>query len=184
MLEAKGFAAVDAFSAPWSMKMLEIDAVGMFDTAAEEMGKLFITTELGGGGTSRAETVRIARRGVLNVLRHARILPLVRSRKTPTQWLDMPSGDCFSFAEDDGMIETMIDLGEPAEDGQVLARIHAIGRTGAAPQGDQGENVRPAGRRYSPDWSRPVTASRSSRSRSGDSKPRPWLLCAAAVRNL
>ena len=53
-LEAKGFAAVEAFSAPWSMKMLEIDAVGMFDTAAEEMGKVFVTTELGGGGTSRA----------------------------------------------------------------------------------------------------------------------------------
>ena len=51
---------------PWSMKMIEIDAVGMYDTAAEEMGKLFVTTELGGGGTSRAETVRIARRGAMN----------------------------------------------------------------------------------------------------------------------
>ncbi|UVK41345.1 N(2)-acetyl-L-2,4-diaminobutanoate deacetylase DoeB [Mesorhizobium sp. AR10] len=132
-LEAKGFAAVEAFSAPWSMKMLEIDAVGMFDTAAEDMGKLFITTELGGGGTSRAETVRIARRGVLNVLRHAGIVSGA-VEKRPTQWLDMPSGDCFCFAEDDGMIETMIDLGEPVEKGQVLARIHSIGRTGVAPQ--------------------------------------------------
>ncbi|RUV76579.1 MAG: N-alpha-acetyl diaminobutyric acid deacetylase DoeB [Mesorhizobium sp.] len=133
VLEAKGFAAVEAFSAPWSMKMLEIDAVGMFDTAAEEMGKLFITTELGGGGTSRAETVRIARRGVLNVLRHGGIVAGAVEMQ-PTRWLDMPSGDCFSFAEDDGMIETMIDLSEPVEEGQVLARIHSIGRTGAAPQ--------------------------------------------------
>jgi N-alpha-acetyl-L-2,4-diaminobutyrate deacetylase len=132
-LEAKGFAAVEAFSAPWSMKMLEIDAVGMFDTAAEEMGKLFITTELGGGGTSRAETVRIARRGVLNVLRHAGIAAGA-VEKSSTQWLNMPSGDCFSFAEDDGMIETMIDLGEPVAKHQVLARIHSIGRTGVAPQ--------------------------------------------------
>lgn len=132
-LEAQGFAAVEAFSAPWSMKMLEIDAVGMFDTAAEDMGKLFITTELGGGGTSRAQTVRIARRGVLNVLRHAGIVAGA-VEKAPTQWLDMPSGDCFSFAEDDGMIETMVDLGEPVEQGQVLARIHAVGRTGDAPR--------------------------------------------------
>ncbi|MFB9984117.1 N(2)-acetyl-L-2,4-diaminobutanoate deacetylase DoeB [Mesorhizobium kowhaii] len=132
-LEAQGFAAVEAFSAPWSMKMLEIDAVGMFDTAAEEMGKLFITTELGGGGTSRAHTVRIARRGVLNVLRHAGIVDGAVER-APTQWLDMPSGDCFSFAEDDGMIETMVDLGEPVEEGAVLARIHSVGRTGIAPQ--------------------------------------------------
>ncbi|TIT15167.1 MAG: N-alpha-acetyl diaminobutyric acid deacetylase DoeB, partial [Mesorhizobium sp.] len=113
-LEAKGFDAVEAFSAPWSMKMLEIDAVGMFDTAAEEMGKLFITTELGGGGTSRAETVRIARRGVRNVLKHAGIVAgAVELAKTC--WLDMPSGDSFAFAEDDGMIETMVDLGEPVE---------------------------------------------------------------------
>ena len=132
-LEAQGFAAVDAFSAPWSMKMLEIDAVGMFDTAAEEMGKLFITTELGGGGTSRAETVRIARRGVLNVLRHAGIVAGA-VEKTRTQWLDMPSADCFSFAEDDGMIETMVDLSEPVEAGQVLSRIHSVGRTGGAPR--------------------------------------------------
>nr|MBA3326213.1 N-alpha-acetyl diaminobutyric acid deacetylase DoeB [Paracoccaceae bacterium] len=89
--EARSFAAVEAFGAPWSVQMLEIDAVGMFDTAAEEMGKVFVTTELGGGGTSRAATVRIARQGALNVLRHAGIVAgEVETR--PTRWLDMPSG--------------------------------------------------------------------------------------------
>lgn len=85
--EKAAFAAVEAFSAPWSVKMLEIDNVGMYDTAAEEMGKVFITTELGGGGSSTAETVRIARRGVTNVLRHAGILD--GSIETArTTWLD------------------------------------------------------------------------------------------------
>ncbi|MDX8534041.1 N(2)-acetyl-L-2,4-diaminobutanoate deacetylase DoeB [Mesorhizobium sp. VK25A] len=131
--EKKAFAAVEAFSAPFSMRMTEIDAVGMYDTAAEEMGKVFVTTELGGGGTSRAETVRVARRGILNVLRHAGIVDGA-VEKARTQWLDMPSGDCFAFAEEDGMIETMVDLGEPVQDGQVVARIHPVGRTGQAPQ--------------------------------------------------
>ena len=131
--EKKAFAAVEAFSAPWSMKMTEIDAVGMYDTAAEEMGKVFVTTELGGGGTSRAETVRIARRGAMNLLRHAGIVDGA-VEKTRTRWLDMPSGDCFSFAEEDGMIETMVDLGERVEEGQVIARIHSAGRTGLAPR--------------------------------------------------
>lgn len=130
--EAKAFAAVEAFAAPYSVKMLEIDAVGMFDTAAEEMGKVFVTTELGGGGTARAETVRIARKGVMNVLRHTGIVAGAVER-TPTSWLDMPDGDCFSFAEDDGMIETMIDLGERVQRGMVVARIHGTGRTGIAP---------------------------------------------------
>jgi N-alpha-acetyl-L-2,4-diaminobutyrate deacetylase len=126
--EKKAFAAVEAFSAPYSNRMIEIDTVGMYDTAAEEMGKVFITTELGGGGTARAATVRIARRGVMNVLRHAGIAggPL---EKAPTRWLDMPSSDCFAFAETDGLIETMVDLGEPVAPGQVLARIHPVNRT-------------------------------------------------------
>lgn len=130
--EAKGFDAVKAFSAPWSMRMLEIDAVGMYDTTVEEMGKVFVTTELGGGGTARAETIAIAKRGAINLLRHAGI---VRGdiEHRETRWLDMPSGDCFSFAEDEGLIETMVDLGDPVVKGQVIARIYPIGHTGVAP---------------------------------------------------
>ncbi len=132
-LEARAMTAVEAFSAPFSARMLEIDAVGMYDTAAEEQGKVFVTTELGGGGTARAETVRIARRGVINVLRHAGIVagPVERTR---TRWLDMPSVDCFSFSEDAGLYETMVDLGEKVEKGDVIARVHSITRTGRAPQ--------------------------------------------------
>ncbi|HUG63087.1 MAG TPA: N(2)-acetyl-L-2,4-diaminobutanoate deacetylase DoeB, partial [Methylomirabilota bacterium] len=130
--EAAGFAAVAAFAAPYSMRMLEIDAVGMYDTTAETLGKVFVTTELGGGGTATARTAGIAARGVANVLKHAGILagPL---QPAPTRWLDMPSGDCFAFAEDDGMIEYRVDLGDAVRAGDVLARIHSIGRTGLAP---------------------------------------------------
>lgn len=129
--ERRTFSAVEAFGAPWSMKMTEIDAIGMYDTAAEEMGKVFVTTELGGGGTATAASVRIARRGVRNLLCHAGILsePVEPS---PTRWLDMPDG-CFSFAEDDGMIEPMVDLGEAVHEGELLARIWPTGRTGLAP---------------------------------------------------
>ncbi len=130
--EARCFAAVAAFSAPYSMRMLEIDAVGMYDTAAEEQGKLFVTTELGGGGTGRASTIAIAKRGVANVLRHAGILAGA-VETAPTRWLDMPSSDCFRFAEDAGLIEPCVDLGEPVRKGDLLARIHPIGRTGQAP---------------------------------------------------
>ncbi|WP_156122374.1 N(2)-acetyl-L-2,4-diaminobutanoate deacetylase DoeB [Aureimonas altamirensis] len=128
--EAASFAAVAAFGAPYSMKMLEIDAVGMYDTAAEEQGKIFVTTELGGGGTSTANTVGIARRGAANVLRHAGILS-GEPEPAPTRWLDMPSGDCFTFAEHDGLMEPLVDLGMPVEQGDVVARIHRVDRTGA-----------------------------------------------------
>jgi N-alpha-acetyl-L-2,4-diaminobutyrate deacetylase len=130
--EEKAFALVGAFGAPWSMKMLEIDAVGMYDTAAEEMGKVFITTELGGGGTATARRAAIAKTGVSNVLKAAGIVkgPIDAAQTT---WLDMPDGNCFSFAEDGGLIEPFVDLGDTVKSGHVVARIYPVGRTGAQP---------------------------------------------------
>jgi N-alpha-acetyl-L-2,4-diaminobutyrate deacetylase len=125
-------AAMEAFNAPYSMMLLEIDSVGMYDTAAEEMGKIFISTELGGGGTTSARTVAIAKRGVRNVLAHAGILKdaIVRGGSV---MLDMPSGDCFTFSEGEGLIEPCVDLGQPVAKGDLVARIWPADRTGIAP---------------------------------------------------
>lgn len=130
--EARCFAAVEAFGAPYSMRMLEIDPVGMLDTAAEALGKVFVTTELGGGGTAPVDTVAIARRGLGSVLRHAGILEgAVESRQTV--WLDMPSDDCFLFSEEQGLIESCKRLGEPVGEGEVLARVYPTNRMGLPP---------------------------------------------------
>ncbi|SCB61768.1 N-alpha-acetyl-L-2,4-diaminobutyrate deacetylase [Rhizobium aethiopicum] len=131
--EAKSFDFVTAFAAPYSMKMLEIDAVGMYDTAAEEMGKVFITTELGGGGTATAKSAAIAKRGTMNVLRHAGIVAGAADIGATT-WLDMPDGRCFSFAEEGGLIEPLVDLGEAVSEDAVIARIYPTGRTGVEPR--------------------------------------------------
>ncbi|MGQ3214187.1 N(2)-acetyl-L-2,4-diaminobutanoate deacetylase DoeB [Shinella sp.] len=130
--EAKAFDLVRAFGAPWSMKMLEIDAVGMYDTAAEDMGKIFITTELGGGGTATAKSAAIAKTGVANVLKAAGLLKGTAAA-AQTTWLDMPDGNCFSFAEDGGLIEFFFDLGDDVKSGDIVARIYPVGRTGAQP---------------------------------------------------
>jgi N2-acetyl-L-2,4-diaminobutanoate deacetylase len=130
--EKRCFDAVAAFSAPYSMRMIEIDPVGMFDTIVEEAGKTFITTELRGGGTVTAETSRIAKTGVRNVLNHMGILERAVEAR-PSRWLDMPSDACFGFAEEPGLVEPLKDLGDGVATGDVVARIHRIDRTGAAP---------------------------------------------------
>ncbi len=130
--EAEAFRLVRAFGAPWSVKMLEIDAVGMYDTAAETMGKVFVTTELGGGGTASAYTAGIAIRGCRNLLMAAGILRGT-PEALPTQWLDMPDGSCFTFAEDAGLIRFCADLGDRVAKGQVVAMIYPTGRTGLDP---------------------------------------------------
>lgn len=130
--EARAFDLVRAFGAPYSVSMLEIDAVGMYDTAAEEMGKIFVTTELGGGGTASAYCSEIAILGCRNLLIAAGIVNgSVQSQ--PTQWLDMPDADCFTFSEDSGLIRFMADLGDSVEKGQEIALIYPTGRTGVAP---------------------------------------------------
>jgi N2-acetyl-L-2,4-diaminobutanoate deacetylase len=124
--------AVRAFNAPYTLMLREIDAVGMYDTAVEGHGKVFVTTELGGGGTATARSARIATRGARNVLIHAGILDdeLDLGRSVT---LDMPGDDCFHFATTEGLIEPLIDLGEPVAEGAPLARIWPADRTGQDP---------------------------------------------------
>ena len=125
-------AAVKAFNAPYSVRLLEIDSVGMYDTAVEEQGKVFVSTELGGGGGSSAKTVAIAKKGVRNVLIHSEILD-GELDEGPSINLDMPDDSCFVFSENSGLIETLVDLGEPVTEGDVLARVWSTERNGQDP---------------------------------------------------
>lgn len=130
--EAACMTAMQAFNAPYSVRMLEIDAVGMFDTEVETQGKVFVTTELGGAGTSTARSVAIARKGVRNLLCHAGILS-DQPDLSETVQLDMPDESCFQFAMDAGLIEYLVDLGDLVTEGQPIARIWPADRTGVAP---------------------------------------------------
>ena len=137
ILEDKGlqeacYAAMQAFNAPYSVQLLEIDSEGMYDTAVEDMGTVLVTTELGGGGMSTARSNAIAKKGLRNVLIHAGILQ-GEMQIDPTIRLDMPDDDCFVFSENDGLFEPMVDLGEPVSKGNVVARIWPVDRTGVDP---------------------------------------------------
>jgi len=130
--EARCTAAREAFNAPFSLQMLEIDSYGMYDNAAESMGKTFVTTELGGAGTSTPETVAIARKGLRNLLIHAGILQ-GEMEHGPSQMLVQDDPACFHFSPQSGMIEYCKALGEPITKGDVIARIWDTTRTGVAP---------------------------------------------------
>jgi N2-acetyl-L-2,4-diaminobutanoate deacetylase len=130
--EQRCVAAMEAFNAPYSMKLHEIDPVGMYDTAAEEQGKTFLTTELGGGGSASARSVRIAERGVRNLLIHAGILEGAIALE-PTVWLAMHGDDSFVISTSEGVVEMCRDLGDEVEVDQPVARVYVPDRTGAEP---------------------------------------------------
>ena len=130
--EARCAAARDAFGAPHSLSMREIDSAGMYDDAAEAMGKTFVTTELGGGGSSTPETQEVARRGLHNFLVHAGIQAGSIDHSSPRQ-LVQPDGDCFHFAPESGVLELLVELGGQVQAGDILAKIWPINKTGSEP---------------------------------------------------
>lgn len=130
--EAACIAAMRAFNAPYSMILRELDAVGMFDTACEAAGKVFVSTELGGGGSATARSVRIAKRGALNFLRHVGVLK-GSCEMEPSVQIDTTRGEYFHFAPCDGLLEMLFDLGEMVETGQPIAKIWPLDRSGQAP---------------------------------------------------
>ena len=130
--QAACVAAMEAFNAPYSTILLEIDNTGMYDTAVEDQGKVFVSTELGGGGTTRASTVRLAKKGLRNVLIHAGILN-TEPEIEPSVNLNMPDGDCFVMCEHDGLLEPMVDLGTTVAKGDCVARVWPTDRTGQEP---------------------------------------------------
>ncbi len=130
--QARCEAAMEAFSAPYSMTLLEIDAPGMYDTAAEQLGKVFLSTELGGGGTTTPETLAIARQGVRNFLIHAGILEGVVAPSQSLR-LDMPDGRCYVTCRSSGLVAYGVELGQEVREGDLIACVHDLERTGNAP---------------------------------------------------
>jgi N-alpha-acetyl-L-2,4-diaminobutyrate deacetylase len=127
-------AAAKAFGAPYLLKMLELDSGGMYDSQVESMGKTFVTTELGGGGTSTPYTVEIAKRGVDNLLIHAGIMSgKSMPSPTPTVSLNMPDDRSFVCCEHRGLVEPVVSLGDTVHTGDLLAIIHNTDRTAAEP---------------------------------------------------
>ena len=130
--QARCIAAMEAFNAPYSLMLLELDSAKMYDTAAEKMGKVFIGTELGGGGSASATTVAIAKRGILNLLKHAGILS-GEPERGPSISLVTPDHRSFVTSEHSGLLEMCVDLGSDVKNGEVLALVHDIERTGTQP---------------------------------------------------
>jgi len=122
------------FGAPYTMILLEMDATSLYDTAVEGQGKVFVTTELRGGGTSTPQTIAYADRGIRNFLRFAGNLTGAYEKPAqPSRLLDMPDARCYLQSRHSGIAEYLCELGDRVETGQLVVQIHSTQRTGAPP---------------------------------------------------
>ena len=123
-----------AFGAPYAMVMFELDAEKLFDTACERQGKVFVATELGGGGTSTPESMAITERGVRNFLIHYGLVAgEVEMPASGQQYLDMPDARCYVQSQHSGVLELSVALGDAIKKGQPIAHIYDMTRSGTSP---------------------------------------------------
>jgi N2-acetyl-L-2,4-diaminobutanoate deacetylase len=123
---ADTLAALKAFGAPYGMILTELDAVGMIDTVVEDAGKVFVSTELGGGATSTVETIAIAELGIMNILKHAGVVAGAPDIPRPSRLIHTLSGKAFVTAKTEGLFEICRELGETVKTGDVIARVHYL----------------------------------------------------------
>ncbi|WP_456296800.1 N(2)-acetyl-L-2,4-diaminobutanoate deacetylase DoeB [Vibrio sp. AK197] len=121
------------FGAPYTMLMHELDASALYDTVVEEQGKVFVTTELRGGGTTTPQTMAYAERGIRNFLRFAgNLAGEYQYPAEPTRLLDMQDSQCYLQSEHVGIAEYHVELGAKVEVGEVIVSLYSPLRSGEA----------------------------------------------------
>jgi N-alpha-acetyl-L-2,4-diaminobutyrate deacetylase len=134
-LMARAKAAMLAFGAPAGLIIEELDAAGMLDTTVEDMGKVFVSTELGGGGTARPENVALARQGVQNMLKHFGLVAGKPDKaKIATRLFHTPEAACFTSAREGGLFEAFLHVGDVVAPGQEIGQIHFYERPERPPE--------------------------------------------------
>lgn len=127
-----------AIDAPHSLVIDELDAEGEIDGVVEGAGKVFVFTELGGGGTATPGSIALAERCARNMLAHFEITQPATdapaAAQPRTRMMDTPDASSYVIADDNGLLEPLVDLGEPVSAGQAVVRIHTVEKTEAEPR--------------------------------------------------
>lgn len=131
--ERKSLQGAIDFGAATAIMMFELDAAALYDTVVERQGKILVTTELGGGGTSTPGSVEIGERGVQNFLIFSGVVEGELQRPARQRFVEMPDAACYVQSEHAGLLEMTCALGGVVAKGEVVARIFDMNRTGVAP---------------------------------------------------
>jgi predicted deacylase len=113
-----------AWGAPYVFIYRDVGGQGLLPGEAERLGKITLGTELGGAGQFGPNTLRIAERGVRNVLRLYEILddePFTPPAE-PAQVVAASERDDYIMAPISGIFEPFRELGETVEAGDPVGQ--------------------------------------------------------------
>ncbi|APZ42783.1 succinylglutamate desuccinylase/aspartoacylase domain-containing protein [Acidihalobacter ferrooxydans] len=118
-------ALAEAFAAPFTQVLTEMDSVGELDSAVEALGLPFLSTELGGGGGVTPQTVAMAHHGLLRCLRHLGLLDAAPSAAAPTRFGRVPDS-AYVMSRRAGLLEPLVEVGEAVREGEAVAHLYDI----------------------------------------------------------
>ena len=133
-LQARTLAMADAFGAPVTLLLREVNAGPTLLAAAERRGIAALSSELGGGGRLNPANLAITKRGVRNLLRHAGVIEGQpdQGEYGASRRMTVPDLAHYVFAPADGIWEAADGLGASVEAGAPAGLLHRIEAPGEA----------------------------------------------------
>jgi hypothetical protein len=123
---ARSIALIRAFGSPAAYVLDEPDADNnTLLGAAWRKRKMFLGTELGGSGSLSQTTLAIAKNGLMGLLTHlGHFAGPSSGAGFKTRIFDLGGPAYYVYADNDGVFEPLVDLGDEVKSGQPAARVH------------------------------------------------------------
>lgn len=128
---SRTIAMASAFGAPYNVVFWGVDETATLAAAAGRRGLLAIAAELGGYGRVSVEGVRIAKRGLDNVLKHFGMIEgrpdTAQADGSPaTKHMEVRDQRGYVFAPSDGLFEPLHLAGAPVQEGELAGHLHFV----------------------------------------------------------
>jgi N-alpha-acetyl-L-2,4-diaminobutyrate deacetylase len=121
----KMLAAAKSWGQPYVFIYADIAGEGLLPVQAENMGKIVVTTEMGGAGQCSPTVMRITEQGIRNVLTHLGLYP--GKPEPPRHEVTVVAAtrrEDYHLSPATGIYESLFELGEAVQEGQQIGQVH------------------------------------------------------------
>ena len=130
-LHNRSFEALKVCGPPVSLVTTELDSTGNIAPVCEEMGIVYIGSEMGGGGSVSKTNVGYAETAALNFLRHFGVIegPIVTPEeqgRPASRLMTFTDVSSYVMAPDSGLFEPFFELGDECRTGHPIGQVHYL----------------------------------------------------------
>lgn len=133
-LRQRQLAAVQAFGAPLALLIDKPQTNRSLSAAALAQGHLHLSTEIGGGATTRPHTQAIADQGTRRFLAHLGVLDGLPAAAAPVRLMRVVGSAHYLYAPVRGLFEPAFALGQQVRAGALAGHIHFAEEPQRAPR--------------------------------------------------